>query len=691
MRPWPLPAAVLLALPALALAQGAAQEGTGQHDRERARSLDELVVTASPLLPGSEDVVQPVVVLAGEALDRTKAGTLGATVAGELGVQSSWFGAGVGRPIIRGQDGARVQVLAGGLGALDVSTVSADHAVAIEPFLADQIEILKGPATLLYGSGAIGGAVNVVDGRIPESIPPAGLSGRAEMRAGTGADERTAMARLDAGRGPVAWHADAFRRRSADFDIPGFAESGDAHADGSGEGTDARGAFGVLPNSALETEGGALGGSWIGERGFLGASVSTYRSNYGIPGHAHHAPDEDGHGGESAEHGEEAVRIDLEQVRYDLAGAWLEPFSGAESLRFRLGRNDYGHVEREGDRIGTRFDNQGLETRVELVHRLGQWRGAAGVQYGRRDFEARGEEAFVPPSKSHDHGLFWLGERAWDDWTIEMGARSDQVEVAPRAAQARDFDALSASLGALWRASQALHLSVAYDRAERAPTTEELFSNGPHLATQSFEVGDATLGTETANQIELGAHLHVGPLGAKLAVFRNRYEDFITLLDRGEVSGDLPRRHWSQADATFRGIEAEATLRLADNTSGIWDLRAFGDRVRATFEAGGNLPRIVPARRGAALHWDRGGWRASVAAVRHAAQDEVAAFETRTPGYTLVQAHLAYHWDGARAGWEVFLDGHNLTDRDARVHTSFLKDLAPLPGRNLSFGIRAFF
>ena len=676
--------ATLCALPAHAATQAPATpvpptRAPAPHDRERARTLDELVVTASPLQPGSEEVIQPVEVLAGEELDARKAGTLGETVSRAVGVQSSFFGAGVGRPVIRGQEGARVQVLDGGLGALDASTISADHAVAIEPFLADQIEILKGPATLLYGSGAVGGAVNVVDGRIPEAVPEA-VTGRAELRGNTGADERTGLFRVDGGAGRWAWHADAFRRETEDYRIPGFAESTEAHVDGEEEG----GAFGRLPNSALRTHGGAFGASWIGDAGYLGTALSTYRNEYGIPGHAH----EEGEG-----HAEEAVRIDLERTRLDLQGAWTAPFANVESLRLHLARNDYRHLELEGDEIGTRFDNDGVEGRLELVHApLAQWRGAAGLQFGRRDFAALGEEAFVPPSLSRDLGLFLLEEREAGAWKVEAGLRHDRVELDPAGgARARDFGASSLSLGAQYEVDERLHLSAGFDRAERAPTAEELYSDGPHVATQSYELGDDDLATEVANQLELGAHLHAGPLEAKFSVFQTRYDDFIFLAGSDETREELPLRRWTQADATFRGVEAEATVRLADNGSGAWDLRVFGDKVHASLDAGGPLPRIVPARVGAELRWERDGWRARLGALRHDDQERVAAFETRTPGYTLFDAHLARHWDGERFGWEVFVDATNLTDREARVHTSFLKDLAPLPGRSVAFGVRAFF
>ncbi|HET6603001.1 MAG TPA: TonB-dependent receptor [Xanthomonadaceae bacterium] len=661
------------------------------HRHEPPRRLEEITITASPLDSSGEDLVQPVDVIVGPELDAAKAGTLGETVARQPGVQSSFFGAGVGRPIIRGLEGARVQVLEGGTSSLDASTVSADHAVSIEPFLADQIEILKGPAVLLYGSGAIGGAVNVVDGRVPESLPAQALTGRAELRGNTVSDERTAMARIDAGAGSLALHADAFWRDAEDYEIPGFAEIASLRE---AEHEDEDQAFGVLPNSAVETRGGAIGASWIGERGFIGAAVSTYRTLYGVPGHGHEEEEdhEEGHEDEEEHADEDAVRIDLDQTRVDLKAALLDPWRGFDKISVDLVRNEYEHVELEGDEVGTRFQNEGVESRIEAVHApLGNWRGAFGLQSGRRDFSAVGEEAFVPPTETRDTGLFWIEEGDFDAWKLELGARYDDVEVDALGFDRADFGALSLSAGALWRATEAVHLSFSVDRAERAPTTEELFSSGPHLATRTFELGDPDLDTEIANQFELGLHVHRDPVTARVAVYQNRFDDFIYLVDVGEEADGLPVRQWSQADVRFRGIEAEIDWRIADNEAGAFDLRLFGDTVEAELEDGGHLPRIAPARFGAGLTWERDGWRASLGAVRYADQDDVAAGETPTDGYTLVDAHLSRHFDIDDLAWEVFLDGRNLTDREARVHTSFLKDVAPLPGRAVAFGVRVFF
>ena len=593
----PLTAAILLALPMMAQAD----ERDDRHDHDSARVLDAVEVTASPLRNAIDDLTRPVEVLVGEELDARKAGNLGETLERQTGVQSSYFGAGVGRPIIRGQDGARVQVLSSGTGSLDVSTVSVDHAVTIEPFLADQIEVLKGPATLLYGSGAIGGAVNVVDGRVPTRRAGRDLAGRAEVRQGSAADENTAMFRLDADAGPWTFHADGFRRDANDVEIPGFAYSPALVAEELEEGASPDElARGRLPNSALTTEGGALGGSWFGERAWFGMAASTYRSEYGIPpgAHAHeeedhddehdddHDEDHDEHEGEE----EEIVRLDLRQDRFDVRGG-IRDLGPLKELNYRVTRSNYEHTEFEGGAVGTVFENIGTEARIELVpEEMAGWRGAFGLQYGHRDFSAIGDEAFVPASVSRDLGLFVVQERDFGDVKLELGARHDRVSIDPAGdLPTVDQNATSLAVGALWRFSENMHLSANLDRAQRAPSAEELFSDGPHIATQSYEIGDAGLDTETALSGELGLHVHAGRFEGKVSVYQSRFDDFIYLADTGLEEDGLPLRAWTQADATFTGWEAELGIELADNATGVWGLRLFADAVDAKLDNGGRL------------------------------------------------------------------------------------------------------
>lgn len=667
-----------------------AQETADPHDETK--TLDRIQVTASPLRSAVDDLARPVTVLAGAELDVRKAGTLGQTLEREAGVQSSFFGAGVGRPIIRGQDGARVQTLNGGMSSADVSTVSADHAVSIEPFLADQIEVLRGPAVLLYGSGAIGGAVNVVDGRIPAQAIGETIKGRAEIRYGENSDELTAMARVDGDikDTSLSWHLDAFRRDAGDYRIPGYAFHGHLIEEGLAEGeTLDEFAKGKQPNSSLETQGAGAGLSWLGQRGWLGASLSRYESDYGIPpgAHAHEEPAVSA----AAEEVDERVRIGLKQNRFDLKGG-LRDIAVFKEINLRFSNNVYNHTEFEGSSIGTRFDNRSRETRIEAVQKPWHgWNGAIGIQQASRDFQAIGDEAFVPASQSRDAGLFLLQEREFGDFKMEFGARHDRIRIKTDGLPELDYRANSVALGGIWKVSEDWHVSINFDRAQRAPTPEELLSDGPHVATGTYEIGDAGLDVETANNSEIGVHWHDGRLNGKLSFYRTRYDNFIYLQDIGIVIDDLPAAQWRQADAVFKGWEIEATMDVIENASGLWSLRASADKVDAELSDGTNLPRIAPARFGADLLWENKGWSARLGAQRIGTQNDVAPGEEPTDGYTLVNANVTYHWDRDGNGYELFLDGRNLTNQEARVHTSFLKEIAPLPGRAFSAGFRILF
>ena len=720
----PLPSLLAGAI-VLAFGGPAGAQEDPRHDE--VQDLSGIVVRAMPLPQTAEDLSRPVEVLSGARLDEARASSLGETVSRLPGVQSSYFGPGVGRPIIRGLDGARVQVLSDGLASGDVSTVSADHAVSIEPFLAEQIEVLKGPATLLYGSGAIGGAVNVVDGRVPETVTDQPFTGRAELRAGSGNAEKTGMARIDAtsASGNVVFHADALHRETGDYDIPGFAESAALREAEEAEGEEHDEIRGTLPNSFVRTDSGALGVSYVGERGFLGMGGSLFNTRYGVPGHGHAGEQEQDGEGEGEAPGEDAVRIELDQRRYELRGGW-NALGAFDTLRVKLARTEYTHTEFEGAQTGTVFDNESTEARGELA--FGDWAGwdgAFGVQASQRAFRAIGDEAFVPASDSRDVGVFALVRRTFGPLALEAGARHDrnriEVDEAEAIGPSRDFGATSVSLASRWHFGEDLHLSLGLDRAQRSPSAEELYSSGLHVATQSFEFGNPDLDVETANRAEVGLHWHNGPFKLGASLYAVEYDDFVYLADTGVDVDGTPARIWNQADARFTGGEVDAEWTFLEGASGTWTVRGFADAVRARLTGdgtravafavprdegvpggsdgytadialSGDLPRIASWRIGSELRWESGAWRATLGAIRHARQEQVARNESETPGYTLVNANIAWHLDtpGGNA-WELFIGGNNLLDEEARSHTSFLKDLAPQPGRSVHAGVRLFF
>jgi iron complex outermembrane receptor protein len=680
-HPRPIVVAITLALlgsPPVAARDAAAPP------RQHERPLEEIVVTARPLTEPGEELIQPFAVLAGATLEDQRAATIGETVARIPGVQSSYFGPGVGRPIIRGLEGGRVQVLAGGLSTLDVSTISADHAVTIEPFLAEQIEILKGPSTLLYGSGAIGGVVNVVDGRIPTTSLD-GVEGRAELGGHSVDSSHVALAKLRAGNGRFAITADVADRSGEDFRSPGG---------------------GRIENTERRARTGGLGVAWTGDEAFAGLSLSRHEGRYGIPFKQDDEDDDDFGRRVLAKGGEgKAVALDMAQTRIE-GRLGLRGAGAFDKLEASVVRSDYEHVEIELDdgEIGTRFTNDAHEGRlVGELSSIGPWRSALGLQFGTRRFAAIGEEAFVPPSRSSDLGLFGLAEARFEPWRIEFGARIDDVESRLRdGSLTAGHRPKSLAFGAAWDFAPGWHLKLNLDRAQRAPSLEELYSDGPHAATASYEIGDPDLGVETARRGEIALHFHGDGLEARFAAYTNRFADFIYLRDTGEFFGDgdarakgpddeLPIREWTQADARFNGFEAEAKVLLAEGPAGRFDLRGYADHVRGRLVDGGNLPRIAPGRIGLGLDWSQGPWRAGLDATRWLKQDRVAEDESPTPGFNRVDAHVSYGFDSAGAEWEIYLDARNLTDADGRLHTSFLKDVAPLPGRGFGFGVRAYF
>jgi iron complex outermembrane receptor protein len=633
-------------------------------------AVEEIKVIATPMDRSVAELAQSVTVLGGEELQRVQATSLGETLAGELGISVSSFGAGASRPIIRGLAGARVKMMEDGIDSLDVSTVSVDHAVGIDPLVAEQIEIFRGPTTLLYGSGAVGGVVNTVTRRIPENVPTEGLEGAVELRADTVANDRTAAVRLDGGQDAFAWHFDLIDRDAGDYSIPGSADV--SVPEGSGT-------QGLMENSSIQITNGSVGGSWLGERGFFGAALSAYDANYGVPGTE-----------------EEVVRIDLQQSRLDLKGGWVDLPGPLDTINFRIGFNDYQHQELEGGETGTLFESQAHEGRVELLHEPWQeWDGVFGIQFGKREFSAIGEEAFIPPVDTTNLGLFVLEQREFELWSLSFGGRLETQEHQPSAISPPvSGSATSVSLAGIRRLRNDYSLAVHLAVADRLPVAEELYANGPHLASGTFEVGDASLRRETSRHVDVGFRKTAGPQTWSLTAFYTSFADFIFLRETGLSDSDsaLPIFAYSQQDANVTGLEAEFFTPVANVAMGELDLRIFADYVKAERNSGESLPRLPPLRVGARLQYHDEKLVVGLESARYADQTDTAAFETPTSGYTMVNVDL--HWTlPASLGLDlgVFFRGTNLLDEDARRHTSLVKDIAPLPGRNFLLGIRAEF
>ncbi|WEN42292.1 putative TonB-dependent receptor [Thauera sp. GDN1] len=655
-------------------------------------ALAPVTVSASALALGSDQMSTPVSVLAGDELVRRRAATLGETLAGEPGIAASHFGAGASRPIIRGMDGPRVKLLSDGSEIMDASTISPDHAVALEPILSEQIEVLRGPSALAYGGGAIGGVVNVLDKRVPTAVPERGVEGSVELRADSVANGVAGAFEVTAGSGNLAFHAEGLKRDARDYRV--------------GSGWD----HSRVDGSHNQTETSSLGVSWVGARGYLGLAYTRQQNEYGLPGHSDEYeachPDgdrlhcglhgeEDGHEHEHDEHGATPY-VKLDSERWDLRGELLEPFAGFTRARLRASYTDYGHDEIEQDEgidsVGTRFRSKASDARVELEHApLGGWRGVMGLQTGRRDFHADGDEAYVPPTVTIKHAAFVIEEYTLADWRFEAGLRHEwqDIEVDSSTQRDRNHHGNSVSLGAVWDFAPQYSLGMTLSRTRRLPTAEELYARGLHMATSTWERGTPELKAETANNVDLTLRKLAGPTTFSVSVFHNRIDDYIhaRTLDAYE---DFQLIEYAQRDASFTGIEGAIRQQL-DATFG---LTLFGDYVRAKLEAGDgdrDLPRIPAHRVGLRLDAKWNAWRAEAEVYRVGRQDDIAEFELETPGYNMVSVGLSYGGLYKGTPWQLYVKGNNLGNQLAYAHTSFIKNAAPLDGRNLTVGVKLAF
>jgi iron complex outermembrane receptor protein len=674
----PVGGAVLAALAAASAAAAPQQHG----------DLQEIVVTATPIVLDRLSTAKPTTVLTGDELLTTLAPTIGETVSGEPGIRSTFYGPAASRPIIRGLGGDRVQVLTDGLATLDVSGLSEDHAVAIDPALADQVEIIRGPATLLYGSGAAGGLVNVVTNRLHEEVP-ASPEGLIEARGDTALGERAVAGRLDAGVGRLALHFDGVWRETGDYEIPGYAESARLRAEEIAEGEEPDDMRGEVDNSDSRTAAGGVGASYVGEGWMVGLAFSRFDTRYGIPGGHGHGHEGEEEAGETEEEGD--LSIDMKQDRLDLATRFdLDAFGGSV-LRLRGAANDYEHAEIEpGGEVGTLYQVDGRELRAALDHgRRDGLYGSVGLQWLETELRAEGEEAFIPDSRTRTFGAFLFEKRDLASASVEFGLRWDRQDIDGAGLPGYDDSSMNASLGGLWQFSERLALVGQVVRSERHPSATELYADGPHAATRQFEVGDANLGTERGVTADLGLRLEAGGVNGEIRAFASRYDGYIYLSPTGEELDELPVFQYLQRDARFWGLEFDAELPLGEDSG--FTLGFTGDYVRGELEDGGDLPRIPPLRLGTTLGWERGALGASVGLEHYFEQDRVSGSELPTDAFTLLEADLTYRPRWGSTDTVLFLRGSNLLDEDARVHSSPLKDELPLPGRSLAAGIRIGF
>ena len=674
------------------------------HDR-RVDYQGNIIVSAAGL--AQLDILAGTSVIEAAELQKNLAGQLGDVLVKLPGVSATSFSPGASRPVLRGFSGERVRVLIDGLGSIDVSNTSADHATTIDPLTAERIEVLRGPAVMLYGSQAIGGAVNVIDKRIPRRVPAehVHIDGIAGWDTAYGKLEGGAS--LDAALSDnFVVHVDGSYRDTDDVEIAGYAASpflrqdlfDEANAeelagelDEAEELREAADQRGVLPNSATRTWTANAGFSVFAGQSMLGAAIGWYDTQYGVPtrpGLGHHGDE-----AEEEEGGEENVAIDLQQFRADLRGEIALGEGFFSKLNTRFGYSDYTHTELEGGETGTVFDVQGLEARVELEQKdRGWWRGSIGGQYYFRDFVAVGDEAYIAPNLTDQLSLFTLQEFGNGPVQVETALRVENTQVEARSLGIeRDYTTLSGALGLIYETDGALRFGVNLSRAERAPSAEELFSDGAHIATQAFEVGDPDLTSETAWGVEGFVRGRIGAAELNFAVFQSWFSDYIYLAGTGLEEDDLPVYRYLQQDADYFGIEGEISYPLYDTGSFtlLADLR--GDYIRATLDDGSPIPRIPPLSLLGALEAQTGRWDARAEVQWFAEQDRVAAYETPTSDFTLVNFSVSWRPIDGDDSVTLVLGADNVFDVTGRRHASFTKDFVPLAGRNVKASLRFSF
>ena len=665
-----------------------------QRDDVHTSQSTEIIITA-PYNRDRDAVLAGTSVLTGTALTRQMRPTIGETLAHLPGVSATSFGPNASRPVLRGFQGERVRILKDGIGSIDVSNTSVDHAVVVNPLTSERIEVLRGPSALLFGSSAIGGVVNVLDNRIPRRVPEHIVHVDVIGTYGSAAQERSGFGQVDLPIGSnFVIHVDGSYAKTSDLDTGNFILSAPLRAQAAAsldpDIADLATLRGKLPNSAARTWEVAGGAALILDGGTIGASFSHYDSLYGVPVRYSLDPAFEA----------EQVRLQVKQDRADLRAELNVGGGFLDMIRFRTAFADYRHSEIEEDgTVATTFLNKSVESRLEFAQaKRGNWRGAFGAQLAIRDFNVIGAEAFVPENTTHQFGVFTLQEIDAGPFKAEAGARYERTNL--RAVEnaiignpdyRRNFSALSGSVGASYALAEGVRIGLTASHTERAPAAEELFANGPHAGTQAFEIGDPDFVKESSNGVEASLRASRPGFSFSVAAYYNWFSNYIYEAQTGAVIDDLPVFQFAQADARYYGIEAEFSAKVA-TLGGIGiNIDGVGDYTRATITGVGSAPRIPPLRLLGGIEGKSDSFDVRAEIEWTAKQDRLASFETATPSFTLVNASATIRPFGADSKASLTLSANNIFNVEARRHASFLKDYAPLSGRDFRITGRVSF
>lgn len=695
-------------------------------------SVETMVVYASALHKNSLEMISPVSVLAGDELRNKAKPTLGETLKGIPGVNASYFGPVSSSPIIRGLDGPRVKITQNGLDSSDASRIGPDHATSNDSLAAEQIEVLRGPATLLYGSGAIGGVVNVVDNRIPtDNIEQ--LTGAVEYTHDTVSNANTYAAKLETGHNNFNFHFDGTKRTGDDYQTPRFDLPEEEHEDHDGHEEEEHETATSVENTFIDSQTVNFGTSYVGEHFTLGLAYGRIDTDYGIPAHEHHEHEHDHELGHDHEEGEETpVYARVEQDRWQGLMSYALHNNWIETINLRVGYTDYRHAEIEDGAIGTIFSNETTEARLNIEHKFANWHGMVGYHFSDSDYDANGEEAFTPASKTTSHAIFILEEQQIGDVTIEFGARLEDYTIDSAIADhdhdhdhdesnaqtqlySKSFTNLSVSAGGIWQYTPGQSIALSLSHSERAPLSAELLSNGVHIATGTYELGlgyeieegeihfePEDIKQETSTNIDLSFRRFSGDFGYTVNFFYNDIENFYYQQNTGLVfdeehgleaaeeghEGDMTVYQFVSKDAQLYGLEFDAHYKINSNAM----IKLFGDSTTAKLSSDdNNLPRIPANKLGSELQYNLNDWQFSLTGTHYFEQNDITAYETATDSYTLFDAQANYQLTVGPVDTQFYINIDNITDELGFVHSSFIKDKAPLPGRNFRIGVRGYF